>query len=197
LTAAATDVRELLGERARTLIPTWVTTVEELLLREYVNISGARQWAFRSASRKHTPRLFGAAFLTELHSRMFNGIWTWAGQLRRSDDPEGVRWPTIAIELNDLAGEARFWSERRIYQPDELALRFHHRLYRIRVWEGGNGTHARLAADTISVSLAQTPFSWGAGRHAQPGEAREQWNSAMRAADGGDLRPLRDFARSL
>jgi Fic-DOC domain mobile mystery protein B len=189
------NLREILGARAAALVPTWVTSLDELLLREYVNISEAREWAFRSASRKHSLALFGAAFLTDLHNRMYTGIWAWAGQLRRTDDAEGVRWPTIAIELNDLAGEARFWSERRIYQPDDLALRFHHRVLRIRPWEGGNGTHARLTADTIAVSLHRPPFTWGLDPNRSPVESRDAYHAALRAADGGDFRQLREFAR--
>jgi Fic-DOC domain mobile mystery protein B len=187
------SLAELLGGEAKFLVPFHLTTLDELLLHEQRNGMAARTWAFNRRAR-HDPLTL--PFLSALHQRLFRDIWRWAGQLRRRDHPDGARWPTIGIELNDLLGEARFWRERAIYGPDELALRFHHRLLRIRAWEGGNGTHARLAADAVVVSLKRPPFSWGLRSNSPRESAREQYVAALRDADAGSFDSLRDFARS-
>jgi Fic-DOC domain mobile mystery protein B len=189
-----TALRTFLGDRARYLIPTHLTTVDQLLIREKENGIDARRWAL---SRRRRKEVLTVAFLIELHRRMFRNIWTWAGQLRRTDHPEGARWPTIGIELNDLVGEARFWSDRKLFAPDDLALRFHHSLLRIRAWEGGSGSHARLAADALVVSLERPPFNWGMGAVPSTASARERYLAALREADRGAFHSLRDFARSM
>jgi Fic-DOC domain mobile mystery protein B len=184
----------VLGDRIRQLLPGHLSTIDELIALEQSRVLEARQWAFASRRKRE---VLGTAFLINLHRRMFEGIWLWAGLLRRSDSPDGARWPTIGIELNDLVGEARFWRERQLYAPDEMALRFHHRLFRIRPWEGGNGSHARLATDALAVAMNRPPFIWG-----QPDPntqnvvpSRERYLAAMREADSGSFHSLYDFAR--
>jgi Fic-DOC domain mobile mystery protein B len=167
-------------------------SLEDLLSLELDGIIRARRWALTSPRKGD---VITVAFLTELHRRMYEHLWKWAGQLRRTDHIEGVRWPTIGIEVNDLVGEARFWRERKLYPPDDIALRFHHRLLRIRVWEGGNGSHARLVADAIAVSLKRPPFRWGSTEAQYQKTARDTYLRALRSADTGDYFPLRDFAR--
>ena len=174
------------------LLPSHLATMDELLALEQACATDARQWAF---SRRRRKEIFSVSFLAELHRRMFSGIWKWAGQLRRTEHADGARWPTIGIELNDLIGEARFWRERKLYPPDDVALRFHHRLFRIRAWEGGNGSHARLTADALAVAMDRPPFLWGQNRAEPAAPVRERYSAALRDADSGILQTLRDFAR--
>ena len=190
---APESLREFLGPRAVHLIPTHLTTVAELMAREMESLVAARAWTLKSG---HKAVNSGTPFFMALHRRMYENIWSWAGQLRRTDHPEGVRWPTIALELNDLASEMRFWVERKLYSPDETALRLLHRLTRIRPWEGGNGAHARLAADALVVSLDQQPFLWGSSEEDSE-TSRIRYLAAMREGYLGRFQALRDFARGV
>ncbi len=192
MVSSATPLSPLLGERMGQLVPGHVETMEELLALEHEKALETRRWAFSARRKKE---IVGVSFLVALHHKMFDGIWKWAGQLRRTDHAEGARWPTIAIELNDLLGEVRFWRERKLYAADDMALRFHHRLFRIRAWEGGNGSHARLATDALAVAMDRPPFLWGQSSSHPSTTVRERYLVALREADSGLFHPLRDFAR--
>ena len=56
----------------------------------------------------------------------------------------------FARALAALLGDARYWLEHETYAPDELAVRFHHRLVFIHPFANGNGRHARLMADVLA-----------------------------------------------
>jgi len=175
------------------LVPGHITTLSDILTLEQEHIIRARRWAL---SPRRKDNVASVAFLLDLHRRMFSGIWKWAGQLRRTDSPDGARWPTIGFELHDLVAELQRWQQLSLYTPDEGALIFHHRLVRIRAFEGGNGSHGRLAADALVVSLGRPPFSWGVQYATSAALVRERYLKSMRDADSGTIQPLRDFARS-
>lgn len=83
------------------------------------------------------------------------------------------------------------------WPPDEIAVRFHHRLAVIHPFPNGNGRHARLAADLLVRSLGGRVFSWGRENLDAKGEARARYLEALRLADmGQDFGPLVRFARS-
>ncbi|CAH2032189.1 mobile mystery protein B [Trichlorobacter ammonificans] len=83
------------------------------------------------------------------------------------------------------------------YPEDEIAARFHHRLTAIHPFPNGNGRHARLMTDILLVHLLrQQRFSWGSGNLVSAGDCRQQYISALRAADRHDYGLLLAFARS-
>jgi Fic-DOC domain mobile mystery protein B len=90
----------------------------------------------------------------------------------------------------------RYWVEHQTFPPDEIAVRFHHRLVFIHPFPNGNGRHARLAADLLAIQLGQPRFSWGGGNLVAPEELRQRYVAALRAADQHDIEPLLDFARA-
>ncbi len=94
--------------------------------------------------------------------------------------------------LNDVD----YWVEHRTYPPDEIAVRFHHRLVSIHPFPNGNGRHARLAADRLAVTLGHKRFTWGNANLVEPADARAAYIRALRAADDHDIDPLLAFARS-
>ena len=65
----------------------------------------------------------------------------------------GVGAYHIAVELAGLLSDIRYWIEHETFQPDEIAIRFHHRLVAIHPFPNGNGRHARLAADLLIERL--------------------------------------------
>lgn len=178
-------------ERAE-LIPSYITLRRELNEAEQANITDADQWAF---SRKRD--VLDAAFLLGLHRRMLGRVWRWAGRIRTTGRNIGVEPNRIEVELHQLLGDVRFWVEHASWSPDEIAVRFHHRLVAIHPFANGNGRHARLAADLLAIRLGVPRFSWGgADLAASASTVRARYVDALRAADRYDIGPLLAFARS-
>jgi len=153
-----------------------------------------REWAFRQA-KKAEP--LEESFIRRLHLKMFGDTWTWAGTFRRTDKSIGVASEQVAIRLTQLVENTRYQSDNATFPPDELVIRFHHQLVFIHPFANGNGRHSRLMADILSARLGCAAFTWGAGVDlVQPGVARQQYLTALRAADRGVISPLLAFARS-
>lgn len=186
--AAATPLTP--DERAQ-LIPTYLTTRAQLNLLEQQNISEADFWAF-SRSRNKLDR----EFLRLLHRRMFRRVWKWAGAFRRTARNIGVDAFRIDIELGLLLEDAKYWVAHQTFDPDEIAVQFHHRLVFIHPSPNGNGRHARLAADLLAVRLGRPRFTWGRVTMDDLQATRAAYIRALKAADGFDIAPLLAFARA-
>jgi Fic-DOC domain mobile mystery protein B len=181
-------------EEQEQLIPS-LSTRHELNEFERLNILRANQWLFRPRRLSSIPRLHEAD-LRELHRRMFDRTWRWAGRYRTSDRNIGISHYLIRESIPSLVQDLHFWIQNGIYPPDELAVRFHHRLVYIHPFPNGNGRHARLLADALIVALGARVFTWGSASNGPLAEARSQYIAALRAADKNDLAPLLDFVRS-
>jgi Fic-DOC domain mobile mystery protein B len=173
------------------LIPTHITTRSELNQLEQQNIATADIWVL---GRKHY--IFRERFLKSLHHRMFNRVWRWAGRFRTTERNLGVKSHLIETELRTAIDDTRFWMENKSYSPDELALRFHHRLVAVHPFPNGNGRWSRLVADALISQLGGSRFTWGSANLAPASEVRDKYIAALKAADNHDLQPLLKFARS-
>lgn len=180
-------------EREGLLIPI-ITTRGQLDEFEQLNIQQAVEW---SISHTLPPgRILSESFIRELHRRMYSQVWRWAGEYRTTNKNFGVDKYQILTELNKLIGDALFWFENITYNPDEMALRFKHRLESIHPFANGNGRHSRLMADIfVSHIYKQAVFTWGRTQLQRIGAARKTYISALRSADAGDMVPLLEFAR--
>jgi Fic-DOC domain mobile mystery protein B len=136
------------------------------------------------------------SFVRELHKRMFDRTWRWAGSFRKTERNLGVAPEQIAPQLRNLLDDARYWLEHTTYSLDECAARFHHRLVSIHCFANGNGRHARLMTDALLKGAGGAPFSWGRGDLVHTGDIRSHYLAALRAADSGDNSPLLAFVRS-
>jgi Fic-DOC domain mobile mystery protein B len=175
------------------LIPTHLTTMDELNDWEQENILRAVLWVKRARS----PDVLTEGFCRTLHAKMFDQTWAWAGTFRSSDKNIGSDWTQIGMKLSQLFGNTRWWVDNATFGPDEIAARFHRDLVWIHPFPNGNGRHARMMADALLRSMGQRPFSWGnAGSLVTVSEARTRYLSALRAADHGDYPPLLAFVRS-
>jgi Fic-DOC domain mobile mystery protein B len=177
-------------ERAQ-LIPTYITTRAQLNEAEQLNITEADLWAF---TRKRD--VLNEDVLVNLHKRMFRRVWKWAGAFRATERNIGIEAFRIGIELRALQQDATYWVEHGTFAPDEIAVRFHHRLVFIHPFPNGNGRHARLAADLLAVKLGQKRFTWGSANLVEPAATRAAYISALKAADNHDIEKLLAFARS-
>ena len=178
-------------EEQAQILPTYITTRAQLNEAEQLNITEADLWAFT-----RTRNVLSEAFLKNLHKRMFRRVWKWAGAFRISERNIGIEPYRISVELRTLLNDVPYWVEHRTYPPDEIAVRFHHRLVSIHPFPNGNGRHARLAADLLAVTLGRKRFTWGNANLVEPAAARATYIRALRAADDHDIDPLLAFARS-
>ena len=175
---------------------TWITTRADLNAAEQDNIDAGAAWAFRS----RRANILTVAFSIALHRQMFGQVWDWAGHYRTTERNIGIAPYRIGTETAQLFDDAAFWVANETYEPDELALRLHHRLVFVHPFPNGNGRHARMMADLLIRRLGAPPFSWGSNRDDgvihDIGDLRKRYVSALRAADGNDYEPLIAFARS-
>lgn len=184
------------ADELASLIPAHLTKQAELNEWEQLNIGEGDKWA-----RKQRRDILGEDFLRQLHRRMFDQTWKWAGEFRKSDKNIGVDWRYIGVELKKLFDDVRYQIEHATFAADEIAVRFHHRLVAIHAFPNGNGRHARLMADLLAERLGQPRFTWGSRRlvnesltDASP--VRRDYIAALQAADARDIAPLLAFARS-
>lgn len=194
LFAAGDGNTSLSPEEQRDLIP-GLSTKEELNEWERQNILEAYGWAFHPRNlTRHDP--FAEAYGRELHLRMFDQTWKWAGTYRTTEKNIGIPHYQIRDALAALLGDARYWLEHQTWQADELAVRFHHRLVSIHPFANGNGRHARLMADVLVRRQGRTVFTWGGADIVRTGDFRRRYIDALRSADKNDIQPLLVFARS-
>ena len=175
------------------LLLSHITTREELNHWEQMNIGEAEEWAF---NRKHKD-LLSQSFICRLHKKMFGSIWAWAGQFRKSMKNLGVQPWQIALEVSQLCQDTSEWIKSATYEPDEICIRFHHKLVWIHPFANGNGRHARLMADLLSKHIFNNePFTWGRTDLMGSGKSRASYITALQAADQQDYSLLQKFARS-
>ena len=185
---------------AKGLIPTWVATRGDLNAAEQANIAKAVTWASTSRRMRSLASLMTEESMKTLHRRMFGDVWKWAGTYRQHDTNMGTAWAYIPTQVRELLADVLAQTadaENLPWPPDELAVRFHHRLVVIHPFANGNGRHSRLAADLLVSALGEPVFTWGSENLSSPGEARRTYLEALRTADSQyDYRPLLEFARS-
>jgi Fic-DOC domain mobile mystery protein B len=184
-------------EEAEQLIPR-ISTMGELNEYEALNILRAREWAFDSRTMKSTHAL-EEPYVRELHHRMFDNVWKWAGNYRQTERNIGCDPKEILQRIPQLLANTRHWLENKTFSTDEALLRFHHQLTRIHPFANGNGRHARMIADVVAVKYGRTEFTWGAGKElVTHGGARTRYLAALRTLDANenDVKSLLEFARS-
>lgn len=187
---------ELTREERKGLKPAHITFRHELNRAEQEGIARAARSLFGRARKKNPLAITDQAFICATHRKMYGEVWDWAGTFRRSDRNIGVDFYKIPQEMRVLVDDARYWIEHATYPPDELAVRFHHRLVWIHPFPNGNGRLSRLLGDLLVMSLGQPRFTWGSVHLTDASVTRAQYVDTLRKADGGDVAPLRAFARS-
>jgi Fic-DOC domain mobile mystery protein B len=176
------------------LIPD-LSTKEELNEWERQNILEAYGWALDLKNLRLQDPLT-EPYVRELHLRMFDQTWKWAGIYRSTEKNIGIPHYQIREALAALLGDARYWVEHQTFEADELAVRFHHRLVSIHPFANGNGRHSRLIADVLVQRQGRPVFTWGGADIVRAGDFRRSYIDALRAADKNNMQPLLTFARS-
>lgn len=186
---------ELNEEEKEGLLIQSITTREELNEFEQQNIEKAVQWTYIRKLKKE--QLLSEKFIKDLHKKMYGDIWKWAGEFRKSEKNIGVKSYLIATELKILLDDCLFWIDNKVYQKEEIAVRFKHRLVSIHCFANGNGRHSRLIADLIMEKLfGGSFFSWGGNNLVDQTDSRLNYIKAIKLADANKMEPLIAFAKS-
>jgi len=184
------DEEEKLGLKIET-----ISTREELDEFEQKNIEEVIQWLF--SQKLNAKSILTEEFIRKLHKRMYGEVWSWAGEFRKTDKNIGIDKWQIPTELKKLLGDILYWIDHETYKPEEIAIRFKHRIVSIHCFPNGNGRHSRLLADIVMSKIYDLPeFTWGSGNLAEEEGDRESYISAGREADKNNFTPLLAFAKS-
>jgi Fic-DOC domain mobile mystery protein B len=177
------------------LIPDTVTTQSDLNEWEARNIAEARTWLGR---QRKWPDPLDYGFCLQLHRRMFDNTWKWAGTLRQRETVVGVDPRHIPLLLPQALANANHQLDLATNPADvdQAAARLHHRLVKVHPFRNGNGRHARLLTDRVLRLRRAIPFSWGRASLISAGPVRDAYIAALRAADGRDFALLYAFVRS-
>lgn len=182
-------------EEMEGLLIATITTRGELDEFEQQNIEKAIEWTL---SRKFkAEEIITEVFVRKLHHRMFEDVWKWAGEFRRTNKNIGSDWKQIGISLKQLVDDCIFWIDNKSYRQEEIAVRFKHRIVNIHCFPNGNGRHSRLMGDVIANHIfGKKVFTWGGANLNKKGETRSNYIKAIREADKGNLKLLIEFART-
>ncbi len=176
------------------LIPSHITTQAQLNEWEQNNILEAELWV---AQRGWTTELIlEQSFIQQLHKKMFDKTWRWAGNFRKTDKNIGVDWRVIALQLRNTLEDVHYQIKNQSYALDEIVARFHHRVVAIHPFANGNGRHARLLTDALLLSLQRPRFTWGRKSLVENSQTRRQYLNALRTADKHSYKELLDFVRN-
>jgi len=179
----------LTPDDANKLIPKGVSTRGQLDQFESRNIQTALTWAFQKTL---TPvDVLNISFCLNLHKRMFNKTWRWAGQIRQYEVNIGNTPPAIIqVQLKNLCDDALAWIEFETYPVEEISIRLHHRMVYIHPFPNGNGRHSRIMTDLLLKSLGQKVNLMRQTR------IRSEYIEALRSADNGSYNALLQFAKN-
>ncbi len=173
-----------------------IATRAELDEFEQQNIEAAMEWVLKQRSIK-TQVVLSEKFIKNLHKKMYGNVWRWAGEFRKSSRNIGIDPWQISTALKNLNDDAVLWVENKTFGPDEIAVRYKHRLVSIHCFPNGNGRHSRLMADIIVSKIFRLPvFSWGTLDQPKQKNPRDIYLKAIRNADKNDFGLLLEFARS-
>ena len=182
-------------EKDDLLIPS-ITTREDLDEFEQLNIEKAVEWYLvRKKFRKEN--ILTEKFILDVHKKMFNDVWNWAGKFRKTNKNIGVDKYQIGIKLRQLIDDCKYWINNETYPNEEIAIRFKHELVSIHLFPNGNGRHSRLMADIMMKNIFKKPiFSWGQKKLVNKSSARKQYIKSLKNADNGSINNLIEFAIS-
>lgn len=186
------DGQTPLSEESREgLIPTHISTLGDLYEAEQRNILKA------TIGRSPTIEiLLDDKYLRNLHKRMFGDVWKWAGKYRLTETSIGFEPGQIPAAVRDLVADVDAWLKVGDLEPDEIAVRFHHRLVSIHPFPNGNGRHTRIVADYLIRALGRPEFTWGVNLGLDVVSLRKRYLEALVRADEGSIDELLSFARS-
>ncbi|AWV97041.1 mobile mystery protein B [Arcticibacterium luteifluviistationis] len=172
-----------------------ISTQGELDEFEQMNIEKAVEWTIHTKFKPE--KILTEKFVKNLHKRMYGDVWKWAGEFRRTEKNIGISWTQIGIELKNLLDDTTYWIGNKTFSPEEVAIRFKHRIVSIHCFPNGNGRHSRIMADIIMESIFKNEiFSWQQSNMVRANETRKKYITALKEADNGNIATLIKFAKN-
>ncbi|MFD1553997.1 mobile mystery protein B, partial [Putridiphycobacter roseus] len=170
-----------------------ITTQGELDEFEQLNIEKAVEWTIHANLKPE--KILTEKFVKDLHKKMYSDVWKWAGQFRKSNKNIGIEWTQIGIELKTLLDDTKYWINNKTFPPEEISIRFKHRIVAIHCFPNGNGRHSRMIADIVMEYIFKLEiFSWNQSNMVKADDTRKKYIVALRKADQGDVTELIKFA---
>ncbi|OBX23502.1 MULTISPECIES: mobile mystery protein B [Bizionia] len=172
-----------------------ITIQGELDEFEQLNIEKAVEWTIHTKLKPE--KILTEKFVKDLHKRMYGDVWKWAGEFRMTEKNIGIPWTQIGIELKNLLDNTKYRIEYKTFPPEELAIRFKHRIVSIHCFPNGNGRHSRMMADIIMEPIfGNVIFSWNQSNTVKASETRNKYLKSLREADNGNFTSLIEFAKN-
>ena len=172
-----------------------ITTQNELDEFEQLNIEKAIEWTIHANLKAE--KILTEKFIKDLHKKMYGNVWKWAGEFRKSKKNIGIPWTKIATELKNLIDDTKYWIAHKTYKPEDIAIRFKHRLVAIHCFPNGNGRHSRMMADIIMEAIFKKDiFTWHKSNMVEADDTRKNYIKALKEADNGNIIPLIKFAKN-
>ena len=136
-----------------------------------------------------TPEMapFDLAWVLKLHAEMFEKVWEWAGELRKTDLNLGVAWHHVETQLYSLLQNLPYWKAMSLV---EQAARLHHGAVAIHPFQNGNGRWSRMLANIWLKLHGSAPTIWPEQAVGETSIIRDEYLIAIKAADGMDFVPL-------
>jgi len=178
------------------LIPL-LTYKRELDRAEAENIIQARTWVYARKRKFSSEQILKSNWLKQLHKKMFDEVWEWAGSYRTTNKNIGVSAYLIPTEVESMLVETSHRLENKDdwgYTNQQIALLLSHKSVQIHPFANGNGRWSRDLADAFLDSLGEKPFTWGSSLPSE--KQHDAMIRAIKAADVGDFENLMKFAIS-
>jgi Fic-DOC domain mobile mystery protein B len=165
---------------------------------ESLNIVNAVEWL----ERGRLGDVFTVKFYKDLHLRMYDLVWSWAGVLRSDTGTRpniGVSPESVPMALGRVTMEYdREWNAGGEGGLLPFVARYHHALVSVHPFDNGNGRWARLACDAVVECLARKPsIVWATDTLVKNSDERSTYIAALRYADQLNYQPLIDYLTEL
>ena len=189
------DPQEIAG-----LIPV-LSTQEELNEAEHLNIEAAIEWYVNRKRIISVETILSEKWVRLLHKKMYQDVWEWAGEFRRTEKNIGLPdWTRIRVELKQALDNAReqcanvdAWN----LTHQEIAVQLSHKAVWVHPFPNGNGRWSRELANAYLIANKQPVFTWGAISFSDSEKARKAYIKALRSVDEtGSIKELLKFAQN-
>lgn len=174
-----------------------VSTQAELNFAEQQSIIESSKWIFETNHKN----ILKDTFFKNLHKKMFQSVWLWAGKYRTTNKNIGVDPYKISTEIKKICDDCEYWIEHKTYDWNEIAARFHHKVVWIHPFANGNGRFSRILTDILLKKYQQPSLTWG--RNTFPKDdftdesnLRTEYILSLREADHKRFQKLIRFVRS-
>ena len=163
-----------------------IQTVGELDEHEEANIAKGLSWLLR---QKSDPKNY--EFWIKLHKKLFQEVWSWAGQIRRHElqNPDFLLPHEIWPRIYQLEQDVKTWISMNSFGSQEIAARFHVEIETIHPFANGNGRFGRILTNQICKYHSFKVPTWGHTFASNPKLRRDKYIDAITIA-----RRNRDFS---